>query len=146
MSSVLDIKYKKPRRFGGSAYVGILEQGLHLEGVSRNGKLSYLAGVRNRSNKNLLSRQETQGNYVPSSSDIQLLVDYQFNSRWQAELFGNISQTKFTLKPEFSQLSTSVFSPFFTASLGIDIFFDGQEKDQYNTRMAGVSLTNQVNK
>ena len=33
MSSVLDIQYKKPKRFGGSAYVGILEQGLHLEGI-----------------------------------------------------------------------------------------------------------------
>ena len=30
MSSVLDIQYKKPKAFGGSAYVGILEQGFHL--------------------------------------------------------------------------------------------------------------------
>src|SRR5258706_352383 len=123
MSSVLDIQYKKPKKFGGSAYVGILEQGFHVEGITAKNKLSYLIGVRNRSNKNLLSRQETQGNYVPSSSDLQLLIDYQFNTKWQAELFGNISQTKFSLNPEFSQLSTSVFSPFFTASLGIDIYF-----------------------
>ena len=33
MSSVLDIQYKKPKRFGGSAYVSILEQGLELEGI-----------------------------------------------------------------------------------------------------------------
>src|SRR5260221_2877434 len=31
MSSALDIQYKKPRSFGGSAYLGLLEQGLHLE-------------------------------------------------------------------------------------------------------------------
>src|SRR6186713_1040477 len=74
MSSVLDIQYKKPKAFGGSAYIGILEQGLHLEGITAKDKLSYLIGVRNRSNKNLLSRQETQGNYVPSSSDLQLLI------------------------------------------------------------------------
>jgi hypothetical protein len=146
MSSVLDIQYKKPKKFGGSAYVGILEQGLHLEGVTAKNKLSYLIGVRNRSNKNLLSRQETQGNYVPSSTDLQLLIDYQFNPKWQAELFGNISQTRFALNPEFSQLSSSVFSPFFTASLGIDIYFDGQEKDEYQTNMLGFALTNQVNR
>ncbi|MDP4263794.1 MAG: TonB-dependent receptor [Bacteroidota bacterium] len=146
MSSVLDIQYKKPKKFGGSAYVGILEQGLHLEGITAKNKLSYLIGVRNRSNKNLLSRQETQGNYVPSSTDLQLLLDYQFNPKWQAELFGNISQTRFTLNPQFSQLSTSVFSPFFTASLGIDIYFDGQEKDEYKTNMIGFALTNQVNR
>ncbi|MDP9230029.1 MAG: TonB-dependent receptor, partial [Bacteroidota bacterium] len=59
MSSVLDIQYKKPRTFGGSAYVSILEQGFHLEGVASKNKLTYLAGVRNRTNKNLLKRQET---------------------------------------------------------------------------------------
>jgi hypothetical protein len=146
MSSVLDIQYKKPKTFGGSAYVGILEQGFHLEGVTAKNKLSYLIGVRNRSNKNLLSKQETQGNYVPSSADVQALINYQFNSKWQAEFLGNISQTKFTLHPAFSQLTTSVFSPFFSANLGLDIFFDGQEKDQYTTNMLGVSTTYQANK
>jgi len=146
MSSVLDIQYRKPKKFGGSAYLGILEQGLHLEGITAKNKLSYLFGIRNRSNKNLLSRQETEGNYVPSSTDMQLLIDYQFNSKWQAELFGNISQTKFSLVPEFSQLSTSVFSPFFTASLGLDVYFDGQERDKYQTNMIGFALTNQVSR
>ena len=146
MSSVLDIQYKRPRQFGGSAYVGILEQGLQLEGVSNNGKLSYLAGVRNRSNKNLLSRQETTGNYVPSSSDFQLQLNYQFNSKWQAELLGNFSKTKFTLIPEFSKLTSSVFSPFFSVNLGVDIYFQGREKDEYSTSMLGFSLINQVNR
>jgi len=146
MSSVLDIQYNKPKRFGGSAYVGILEQGLHVEGTSRNNKFSYLIGARNRSNKNLLSRQETQGNYVPSSSDLQALLTYQLTNRSTIELFGNISQTKFSLQPAFSQLTSSVFSPFFTANLGIDIYFEGNEKDQYVTNMLGLSFTNQLSK
>jgi CarboxypepD_reg-like domain/TonB-dependent Receptor Plug Domain len=146
MSSVLDIQYKKPKAFGGSAYVGILEQGLQFEGLSKNNKFSYLLGVRNRSNRNLLSHQDTKGNYVPSSADFQALLNYQINSKWQAELLSNISQTKFKLVPQFSQLTSSVFSPFFTANIGVDIFFDGQEKDQYQTNMLGFSLTNQVNK
>src|SRR5688572_21832488 len=116
MSSVLDIQYKKPRNFGGSAYVGLLEQGLHLEGITKNNKFSYLVGVRNRSNRNLLASQETQGNYVPSSSDLQALLTYQLNSRNTIELLGNISQTKFTLIPEFSQLTSSVFSPYLSAN------------------------------
>jgi hypothetical protein len=40
MSSVLDIQYKKPKRFGGSAYIGILEQGLQVEGISKNTKFN----------------------------------------------------------------------------------------------------------
>jgi hypothetical protein len=143
MSSVLDIQYKRPKRFGGAAYVSILEQGLQLEGISNNNKFSYLVGARNRSNRNLLSRQETQGNYVPSSSDLQALLNYQFNDKWQAEFLGNISRTKFTLIPQFSQLTSSVFSPFFSAVLGLDIYFEGQERDQYTTNMLGLAVTNQ---
>ena len=146
MSSVLDVQYKKPKRFGGSAYVGILEQGLQSEGISKNNKLSYLIGIRNRSNRNLLSRQETQGNYVPASSDLQALITYQFNEKWQAEFLGNISQTKFTLVPQYSQLTSSVFSPFFSAVLGLDVYFEGQEKDQYKTNMLGLSIINQPRK
>ena len=140
MSSVLDIQYKRPRKFGGSAYVGILEQGIHLEGASRNNKFSYLIGVRNRSNRNLLSSQETQGNYVPSSADFQALFTYQLSARSSLELLGNISQTKFTLIPAFSQLTSSVFSPYFSANLGLDIFFEGREQDRYRTNMIGISL------
>src|SRR6218665_3257623 len=144
MSSVLDIQYKKPKRFGGSAYAGLLEQGVHLEGASKDERFSYLIGARNRSNRNLLSRQETTGNYVPASSDVQAMFQYQLSRHWQAELFGTLSQTKFSLKPEFSQLTSSVFSPYFTANLGLDIYFEGQEKDQYQTNMLGIAFTNQV--
>ncbi len=146
MSSVLDIQYKKPKSFGGSAYIGLLEQGLHLEGTSRNNRFSFLVGVRNRSNRNLLSSQETKGNYVPSSSDLQALLTYQINNRNSLELLGNLSQTRFTLVPEFSQLTTSVFSPFFSANLGLDIYFDGREQDQYRTNMFGLSWIQQLRK
>lgn len=141
MSSVLDIQYNKPRNFGGSAYVGILEQGFHVEGVTAKNKFSYLLGVRNRSNRNLLSRQETQGAYIPTSSDLQALLTYQASPKWSTELLANFSQTKFTLIPAFSQLTSSIFSPFYTANLGVDIYFEGQEKDRYNTKMVGFATT-----
>ncbi len=141
MSSVLDIQYNKPRQSGGSAYVSLLEQGFHVEGVKN--KFSYLLGARNRNNRNLLSSQDTKGNYVPSSSDLQALFNYQFNNKWSAEFMGNISATKFSLTPEFSQLTSSVFSPVFSANLGLDIYFEGQEKDQYSTSMLGFSTTYQ---
>lgn len=141
MSSVLDITYKRPKKFGGSAYVGLLEQGLHLEGTAKNDKVSYLFGFRNRSNRNLLSSQQTKGNYIPSSSDLQALVTYQPNQKWLLEVLANISKSKFTLFPQESQLSSSVFSPLFTQNLALDIFFEGQEKDQYQTNMVGLSTT-----
>lgn len=146
MSSVLDITYKKPTSNSGSAYIGLLEQGLHVEGVSKNKKISYLVGFRNRSNRNLLSSQATKGNYIPSSSDLQTLITYRPNKKWMLELLLNNSSTKFTLFPEESKLSSAVFSPLFTANLALDIYFEGQEKDQYNTNFIGFSATNSPSK
>jgi hypothetical protein len=146
MSSVLDIQYNTPRSFGGSAYVGLMEQGLHVEGSGAKKKLSYIVGFRNRSNRNILSSQETQGNYIPASSDVQALIDFQASPKWQVEFLGNLSRTKFTLFPASSQLTSSVFSPLFTKNLGLDIFFEGQEKDEYSTAMLGVSSTYQPTK
>ena len=146
MSSVLDITYRKPKHFGGSAYVGLLEQGLHLEGVSNNKKFSYLFGVRNRSNKNLLGSQTTKGNYIPSSSDLQSLFTWNCSKKWQLELFTNFSSTKFELYPEQAKLTSSVFTPLYTTNIGLDIYFQGQEKDAYQTNFIGFAATNQITK
>ncbi len=146
MSSVLDVQYRKPTGLGGSAYAGLLEQGFHVEGISRNKRFTYLAGVRNRSNRNLLRSQETKGNYVPSSSDIQTLLTYRINDTWQLEMLGNFSTTKFFLIPEEMKLTSSVLSPLFSSNLGLDVYFQGRELDRYTTRMAGLSATQQVNK
>lgn len=146
MSSVLDVQYKKPASFGGSAYVGLLEQGLHLEGLSRNNRLTYLVGLRNRSNQNLLSSQETKGAYIPSSSDVQANISYKLSEKVLLEILGNYSTTSFTLVPESAEKTTSVFTPMFSANLGLDIYFEGREKSTYKTSMAGLSALYQPNK
>src|SRR5579862_6352351 len=45
ISSVLDIQYKNPTEFGGSAYISLLEQGIELEGASKNHKFNYIVGA-----------------------------------------------------------------------------------------------------
>ena len=146
MSSVLDIQYKKPKTFGGSAYASFLEQGMHLEGSSKKNKITYLVGIRNKSNRNLLSSQETTGSYIPSATDIQAFITYKLSEKWQLELLGNYSKTSFTFIPKSAQKTSAVFSPLFTANLGLDISFEGQERDGYSTNFIGLSAVNQVNK
>ncbi len=146
LSSVLDVAYKTPAINGGSIYLGLLEQGLHLEGVLDKKKVTYLIGIRNRSNKNLLSSQSTQGNYIPSSSDLQALITWQAAKKLRLEAFTNLSSTKFSFLPTEDQLTSSVFSPIFSGSIGLDIFFNGQEKDEYATHFAGLTAVHQINK
>ena len=146
ISSVLDIQYKTPVAFAGSVYISPLEQGLHLEGISKNKKLSWLFGVRSKTNKDLLSSQETTGNYVPSASDMQTYLTYKISQKLQLEVLGILSGSRFLFVPESAQKSTAVFSPLFTANIGLDIFFEGQEKDSYNNNLLGITLVQNVNK
>ncbi|HYK44896.1 MAG TPA: TonB-dependent receptor, partial [Parafilimonas sp.] len=145
LSSALDVTYNKPVSNGGSLYLGLLEQGLHLEGVLDNRKVTYLIGVRNRSNKSLLSSQNTQGNYIPSSIDLQGLITWQAAKKLRLEAFANLSGTKFSFVPTESQLTSSVFTPYFSGSIGLDVFYEGQEKDKYATHFAGLTAVQQLN-
>ncbi|HPH85265.1 MAG TPA: TonB-dependent receptor [Ferruginibacter sp.] len=145
MSSVLDIQYKKPTRFGGSAYISLLEQGLQFEGSAKKGAVTYLVGVRNKSNRNLLSNQPTQGAYIPAASDAQGLITYKIDSHWQLELLGIYSSSRFSYYPESVKKTSSVFSPLFSSSVGLDIYFEGQEKDRYTTSMIGASIIHSPN-
>ena len=145
ISSVLDIQYKTPIRSGGSVYVGLLEQGIHFEGNTSNKRLSWLVGARTKSNRNLLSSQETKGNYTPSASDLQTFITYKISNKFQLEILGLLSGSAFSLVPESAQKSTAVFSPLFTANIGLDIFFEGQERDSYNNNLLGLSLVQKVN-
>lgn len=146
MSSVLDVEYKKPAAFHGSAYIGLLEQGFHLEGSQQKHKITYLLGVRNRSLRNLLGSQETKGSYTPNSADLQGQLTWQPSDRWLLEMLGNISGNKFLLVPEQSKQTTSVFTPQFSSNLGLDIDFTGRERDQYQTAMIGLSATRSFTK
>ena len=140
MSSVLDIQYKQPKKFGGSAYISLLEQGLALEGSSKKGRVTYLVAARNKNNRNLLNSQPTQGAYIPSASDAQGYITYELNSKWKLELLGIYSSSRFNFFPESVKKTSSVFSPLFSANLGLDVYFEGQERDRYNTSMIGASI------
>lgn len=146
MSSVLDIQYKKPTSFGGSAYISLLEQGLQLEGISKNKSFTYILGARNKSNRNLLKNQPTQGVYTPSASDLQGYVTYKLSERVQLELLGILSSSRFKYIPESVKKTSSVFSPLFTSNIGLDVFFDGQEKDNYTTSLIGATIVHTPSK
>ena len=146
MSSVLDIQYKKPTHFSGSAYFSFLEQGLQLNGAIKKGKSTYIIGLRNKNNQSLLASQPTIGSYIPYSRDLQCLITNKISNKITFEILGIFSATKFSYIPESVKKTSSVFSPLFSSNLGLDVYFDGKEKDAYSTSLIGATITQQVNK
>jgi hypothetical protein len=140
MSSILDIQYKKPNKLTGSVYLSLLEQGVAFEGVNTKKNLGILVAGRNRNNQSVLASQATTGSYLPASSDLQSLIQWTINPKLQIEALGIYSVSKFDFFPESVQKTAAVFSPLYSSNLGLDVFFEGAEKDKYSTSFLGLSI------
>lgn len=136
MSSVLDVTYKRPRQFAGSVMLSLLGAQAHIEGASRNKKLTYLVGARQKSNQYLLQSQPTKGQYNPSFTDIQALINYRFSSKWELEVIANYARNRFNFQPEKSEAAFGLANEAYK----LETFFTGQERDQFDSRFAGLSL------
>jgi hypothetical protein len=137
MSSVLDVTYRRPKQFGGSVTASLLGASMHLEGLSKNEKLTYLVGLRQKSNQYLLQAQPTKGVYNPTFTDFQALVNYRFNEKWEMEAIGNYARNRFTFRPEEQTASFGVINQAYQ----LRMFYDGGEIDQFDSRFAGLSTT-----
>lgn len=135
MSSVLDVTYKKPKQFSGSVMTSLLGTNIHLEGVSKNRKLTYLLGARQKSNQYILQSQPTKGIYNPSFTDIQVLLNYKAGDNWEIEAIGNYARNRFTFFPEHRVASFGLLNQAYQ----LDVYYDGGEFDQFDSRFAGIS-------
>jgi hypothetical protein len=137
MSSVLDVTYKRPKEFGGRVMASMLGASIALEGASKNQKLTYLVGLRHKSNQYLLKAQPTKGIYNPSFTDAQALINYKFNSKWEIEAIGNYARNRFNFIPEEATSSFGVINKAYQ----LRVFYNGSEIDQFDSRFGGLSTT-----
>ena len=141
MSSVLDITYKKPIGFGGSATLSFLGANLHLEGSSPSKKFSYLIGARKKSTKHVLNSLDTQGEYTPDFTDVQTYVNYDFSDQLSIAYLGNYSNNRYQQIPQNRSTRFGTIS----VPLEVRIFFEGQEIDEYETFFNALSFNWQPN-
>ena len=141
LSSVLDITYRRPTKFGAAAEASFLGGSLMLETASKNQKWSAITGIRYRDNSLLVNSQETQSNFRPTFADVQALVTYDASTRWQWSFIGNISQNKYNYQPLTRQTNFGTIDE----PIALQIFYEGQEKDRYDTYFGALKSVFNVN-
>lgn len=141
MSSVLDVQYRRPKKFGGSFTTSLLGASAHLEGTNKSERLRYQIGVRQKSNQYLLGAQQTTGVYLPSFTDLQTNIQYDINKKWNVNIFGNYARNRFEFIPE--EL-TSTFG-LLQRALRLKIYYQGGEQDKFDSKFGGISFTKNVN-
>lgn len=139
MSSVLDITYKKPKRFEASAMASLLGANLYA-GYARRG-FSMTHGIRYKTNQYLLGSLETKGEYSPRFLDYQTYISWTINPRWTIDLIGNISQNKYDFIPTDRQTNFGTMQDV----KSFKVYFDGKEQDLFRTFFGTLGLTHHFN-
>ncbi len=134
MSSVLDIMYKHPEAFEGSVSASFLGASASVGHSTK--KFSQLHGIRYKTNSTLLSSLDTKGEYDPSFFDYQTYLTYKFHPKWEASLLGNISINNYNFIPH--ERNTSFGTT--TNAKQFKVYFDGKEKDLFETYFGAFSL------
>lgn len=142
LSSVLDIKYKRPDSLGASIGLSALGGSAHIEGSFKNKKdpykkFRYLVGARYKTTKYLLGSLDVAGEYTPNFADIQAYLTYDLSRDWQIGLLGNYNRSVYNFVPQERSTAFGLID----VALNLSSFFEGQEIDDFTTAMAGVSLT-----
>ncbi len=139
MSSVLDITYRKPMEFestvsasmlGGSVYVGY-----------GNRKISLSNSIRYKTNKHLLGTMDTKGEYEPRFIDYQTYMEWRPTQKLSISFIGNISQNKYNFTPTDRNTTFGTLEQV----KEFKVYFDGWEKDLFNTLFGSLSVNYTIN-
>ena len=166
MSSVLDIRYKRPTKLESRLSMSLLGANAYIGwGDSTQ---SQMHGIRYKTSKYMLGALDTKGNYKPNFLDYQTQMTWKvgasqsssespqksntfsgapqgkdFNSTrdWEIRFLGNFSQNSYEFIPDSSATNFG----------GIDakekkIYHEGQEKDIFRTAFAALSAEGKVNR
>lgn len=141
LSSVLDITYRIPKKFGVAAEASFLGGSIAVEGVSKNQKWTGIAGIRYRDNSLLVNSQETESNFKPTFADIQTYFTFTPSTKWHFSFLGNVSQNKYHYQPLTRQTNFGTIDE----PIALNIFYEGQEKDEYKTYFGALKSVYEVN-
>lgn len=140
MSSALDITYREPEAFEGAVNASMMGGALTIG--NNTGKFSQLSGLRFKKNNSLLATQDTKGEYDPTFFDFQTNITYKPNDHWSVNLLGNIALNHFNFKPQDRETTFGTSSD----AKSFKVYFDGAEKDKFETYLGALSVTYRHNK
>jgi len=129
LSSVLDITYKNPYQFEVNADLSLLGGSLSVENLSKDSKFSSIVGLRYRDNSLLVNAKETETNFKPTFADAQAYFTYKFSNKFYLSFLGSASINKYNFEPQTRQTNFGTLSD----PVALLVFYDGQEKDRYQT-------------
>lgn len=134
MSSALDITYRQPEAFEGSLALSLMGGSFALGQSTKH--FSQLHGIRYKRNTSLLSSLETKGEYDPRYFDYQTNLVWNISPKWRMSVLGNIALNDYKFTPENRTTNFGTAND----AKQFKVFFDGHEKDKFQTFFGAYTL------
>jgi hypothetical protein len=156
LSSVLNVQYKRPRKFGGSASLGILVQTGHAEGADSSGRFSYVLGIRRKDARYLFGASkiikglDVQGEYLPQFVDAQSYVTIDLTpsrirkdqpDRTTLGILNAYSRNRYLVRPASRETQFGTIQ----RVLRLYTAYIGEEYMYYDTWQSGLKLSHKWN-
>jgi hypothetical protein len=136
MSSVLDVRYKRPTRFRSTLSMSLLGINASAEGISEDTRFTWMIGIRQKSNRYLLRSLDIKGDYVASYTDAQGLFTYDLTDHWNLQYLGGMSVNKYNLTPATRETDFGTLNN----ALRFTVYFEGQVLNKFQTQFHSLSL------
>lgn len=136
LSSVLDITYKRPREFSGTAMASFMGGSVSIASPMMKRRLRQVTGFRYRTLNAVLKGLDTQGDYTPVYTDLQSYWTYDLSEKVEIGLLGVYSRNKYDVIPKDRETELGNFNQ----ALRFTVYFEGQEKTAYETFFGALSV------
>lgn len=135
MSSVLNIKYRKPQKDAANIGLSLLGTNITVEGISKNQKLTQITGFRYKTSQYLLNTLDVKGDYHPAYIDLQSCIAYQLTPKVNISFLGSYSSNKYQFAPDVRETRFGTFNN----ALQLKVYYEGQEVNKFETALGAVT-------
>ena len=141
LSSVLDITYRKPTEMATSVDLSLLGASVTFETPLIDKKLTTISSFRYRDNSLFVNSKQIETNFRPTFIDFQTYLSYEVTDKLQVNFLGNFSSNNYNYKP----ISRSTRFGTVADPLELNVYYTGEEQDNYLTMFGALSTEYQVN-
>lgn len=139
LSSVLDIKYKEPKKFGASANLSLMGAQAHAEGATNNLRFTYLLSARYWTNRLVLGTLDVAADYKPVFGDFQTLLTWHINDKLSVSTLGSYANNNYLVIPQTRETTFGTVKQ----AMQLRMFFEGQDQMRYQTATGAVTISYQ---
>jgi hypothetical protein len=129
MSSVLNIRYRKPSSNSAKAEISLLGTSAMLEGTTKGGRFTHLSGIRYKTSEYLLGTLDEKGDYNPTFIDFQSILYWKISNTFQLSFLGNYSRNSYQFAPRERETRFGTINN----ALQLKVYYEGQEMNRFET-------------